>query len=396
MDYAATKRKRGLSQDRFSDKPASSSDSTIPRISRYPAAKVREFHARRRGFLRFRSLVRRPTPVLKKKTTKPTSVCCPNSKISHEANNLFGYKYDSSKPIHDEVIDLVNEDSSIEQAAQDDKEISVEKEYSSPCRARNDCYLRVPLIRRSPRLKKKRVEVSHELFIPLNEEEEAEVKSAFSVRNRMKVLVLHKNSGIEIRGETLQCLKPCAWLNDDVINLYLELLKERETRDPQKFLKCHFFNTFFYVKLTRPGYNYKAVRRWTRHKRLGYNLIDCDIIFVPIHGSAHWTLAVINKRECKFLYLDSLNGSDPTILNSLAKYLVDEVKDKYGKIIDVSSWDMEYIKDLPLQQNGYDCGMFMLKYIDFYSRGLGLKFSQTDMPYFRIRTAKEILRLQAD
>ncbi|KAH0885371.1 hypothetical protein HID58_061467, partial [Brassica napus] len=383
-----TKRKRG--QDRFSDKPASSSDSTIPpRLSRH---KVREFHARCRGFLRFRSLVRR------NKTTKPTSVCVG---IGHEeASNLFGYKFDSSKPVH-EVIDLVDEDSSIEQAAQVVEDDKVEKEYSSPCRARNDekgSYLRVvPLIRRSPRLKKKRAEVSRELFLPLKEEEDAQVKSAFSVRNRMKVLVLHKNSGIEIRGETLQCLKPCAWLNDDVvINLYLELLKERETRDPQKYFKCHFFNTFFYVKLTRPSYNYKAVRRWTRHKRLGYNLIDCDIIFVPIHGVVHWTLAVINKRECKFMYLDSLNGSDPTILTAVAKYFVDEVKDKNGKTIDISSWGMEYVKDLPLQQNGYDCGLFMLKYIDFYSRGLGLKFSQTNMPYFRVRTAKEILRLQAD
>ncbi|CDY37648.1 BnaC04g29900D [Brassica napus] len=377
MAYAATKRKRG--QDRFSDKPASSSDSTIPpRLSRH---KVREFHARCRGFLRFRSLVRR------NKTTKPTT------------SNLFGYKFDSSKPVH-EVIDLVDEDSSIEQAAQVVEDDKVEKEYSSPCRARNDekgSYLRVvPLIRRSPRLKKKRAEVSRELFLPLKEEEDAQVKSAFSVRNRMKVLVLHKNSGIEIRGETLQCLKPCAWLNDDVINLYLELLKERETRDPQKYFMCHFFNTFFYVKLTRPSYNYKAVRRWTRHKRLGYNLIDCDIIFVPIHGVVHWTLAVINKRECKFMYLDSLNGSDPTILTAVAKYFVDEVKDKNGKTIDISSWGMEYVKDLPLQQNGYDCGLFMLKYIDFYSRGLGLKFSQTNMPYFRVRTAKEILRLQAD
>ncbi|CAF1857651.1 unnamed protein product [Brassica oleracea var. botrytis] len=388
MAYAATKRKRG--QDRFSDKPASSSDSTIPpRLSRH---KVREFHARCRGFLRFRSLVRR------NKTTKPTSVCVG---IGHEeASNLFGYKFDSSKPVH-EVIDLVDEDSSIEQAAQVVEDDKVEKEYSSPCRARNDekgSYLRVvPLIRRSPRLKKKRAEVSRELFLPLKEEEDAQVKSAFSVRNRMKVLVLHKNSGIEIRGETLQCLKPCAWLNDDVvINLYLELLKERETRDPQKYFMCHFFNTFFYVKLTRPSYNYKAVRRWTRHKRLGYNLIDCDIIFVPIHGVVHWTLAVINKRECKFMYLDSLNGSDPTILTAVAKYFVDEVKDKNGKTIDISSWGMEYVKDLPLQQNGYDCGLFMLKYIDFYSRGLGLKFSQTNMPYFRVRTAKEILRLQAD
>lgn len=36
-----------------------------------------------------------------------------------------------------------------------------------------------------------------------------------------------------------------------------------------------------------------------------------------------------------------------------AKYFVDEVKDKNGKTIDISSWDMEYVKDLPLQQNGY-------------------------------------------
>lgn len=31
---------------------------------------------------------------------------------------------------------------------------------------------------------------------------------------------------------------------------------------------------------------------------------------------------------------------------------------------------------LSCQLSRYDCGLFMLKYIDFYSRGLGLKFSQ--------------------
>ena len=34
-----------------------------------------------------------------------------------------------------------------------------------------------------------------------------------------------------------------------VINVYMELLKERELRNPEKFLKCHFFNTFFYNKV---------------------------------------------------------------------------------------------------------------------------------------------------
>jgi hypothetical protein len=36
-----------------------------------------------------------------------------------------------------------------------------------------------------------------------------------------------------------------------VINLYMELLKERERREPKKFLKCHFFNTFFYKKVCK-------------------------------------------------------------------------------------------------------------------------------------------------
>lgn len=35
---------------------------------------------------------------------------------------------------------------------------------------------------------------------------------------RRRVLVNHENSGIEITGETLLCLRPGAWLNDEVIS----------------------------------------------------------------------------------------------------------------------------------------------------------------------------------
>lgn len=33
---------------------------------------------------------------------------------------------------------------------------------------------------------------------------------------RRRVLVTHENSNIEITGELLQCLRPGAWLNDEV------------------------------------------------------------------------------------------------------------------------------------------------------------------------------------
>nr|XP_016448613.1 PREDICTED: ubiquitin-like-specific protease ESD4 [Nicotiana tabacum] len=83
-------------------------------------------------------------------------------------------------------------------------------------------------------------------------------------------------------------------------------------------------------------------------------------------------------------------------LNVQTRYFIDEVKDKNGKDIDVSSWKQEFVVDLPEQENGFDCGMFMLKYADFYSRDIGLCFNQEHMPYFRLRTAKEILRLKAE
>ncbi|XP_057772217.1 ubiquitin-like-specific protease ESD4 isoform X2 [Salvia miltiorrhiza] len=241
-------------------------------------------------------------------------------------------------------------------------------------------------------------DVAEECFVPLTDEEKTEVSRALSNSHRRKVLAAHANSGIDVTGEKLQCLRPGAWLNDEVINVYLELLKEREKRVPEKFLKCHFFNTFFYKKLisSRAGYNFQSVRRWTTQKKLGYSLLECDKIFVPIHKEIHWCLAVINKKDEKFQYLDSLGGRDNQVLNALAKYFVDEVKDKCGKDINLNSWEKEFVTELPEQLNGFDCGMFMIKYADFYSRDIGLCFSQDDMPYFRQRTAKEILRLKAD
>ncbi|WCJ23489.1 Ubiquitin-like-specific protease ESD4 [Euphorbia peplus] len=240
---------------------------------------------------------------------------------------------------------------------------------------------------------------SQEAFTPITEEEESEVVRALSRQCRRKVVVIHAASNIDITGETLSCLQPKQWLNDEVINLYLELLKEREKREPKKFLKCHFFNTFFYKKLTSGAakrYDYKSVRRWTTERKLGYFLIDCDKIFVPVHRDIHWCLAIINNKEQKFQYLDSLKGRDSGALEFLAKYFVEEVKDKSKKDIDVSHWEHEFLEDLPTQKNGYDCGVFMIKYADFYSRDIGLCFSQEHMPYFRMRTAKEILRLRAD
>ncbi|XP_062198455.1 ubiquitin-like-specific protease ESD4 isoform X2 [Phragmites australis] len=213
-----------------------------------------------------------------------------------------------------------------------------------------------------PRVMPKKEEVP-EPFTPLTDGDEDSVRHALHGRNRCERLAVHEASNIVITRQILQCLNDKQWLNDELIT---------------------------------GGYNYKAVKKWTTKKKLGYSLIECDKIFVPIHKEVHWCLAVINIRDKKFQYLDSLGSMDMKVLRVLARYIVDEVKDKSGQQMDALSWKQEGVKNLPLQENAWDCGMFMLKYVDFYSRDMDLTFGQKHMRYFRRRTAKEILNLRAE
>ena len=50
-----------------------------------------------------------------------------------------------------------------------------------------------------------------------------------------------------------------------------------------------------------------------------------------------------------------------------------------------------YPKDVPLQQNGCDCGVFALQFAEHLSRGVPMDFSQIDMPFFRAKIAADIM-----
>jgi hypothetical protein len=50
------------------------------------------------------------------------------------------------------------------------------------------------------------------------------------------------------------------------------------------------------------------------HKNFGFVSLQ---ILVPIHQDVHWCLAVINIRDKRIEYLDSLKGADDTVLQVL-------------------------------------------------------------------------------
>jgi hypothetical protein len=204
-------------------------------------------------------------------------------------------------------------------------------------------------------------------------------------------VLIHK-FGVEITAELASCLKDGTWLNDEVINFFLELLSERSQKRLEKdpsHPKCIFLNSFFYTKLSENGYNYNGVKRWTKRRKI--DIFACDLVFFPVNQSnVHWTLGVINVAEQTIEFFDSMGGRGGSYFSIMSRYLVDEYRDKKNADLDIDEWSQHCPHDIPHQANGYDCGMFVCKFADFRSDDLPLAFSQQHLKYFRRRIFAEI------
>ncbi|KAK2897636.1 sentrin-specific protease 1 [Channa argus] len=220
-------------------------------------------------------------------------------------------------------------------------------------------------------------------FPELTEAMEAEVNRA--LRGGSPHEVLSEGFGLSLTRKDLQTLSNLNWLNDEVINFYMNLLVER-SKNP-RLPSVNTFNTFFYPKLRSSGYS--AVRRWTKKM----DIFSKDILLVPVHLGVHWCLSVVDFRKKAIMYFDSMGGTNDEACKILFVYLQQESKDKKGKELDTSGWTLHSKKsyEIPQQMNGSDCGMFTCKYADYITKDKRISFTQTHMPYFRRRMVWEIL-----
>ena len=148
----------------------------------------------------------------------------------------------------------------------------------------------------------------------------------------------------------------------------------------------------FYAKLfENDEYVYKNVKRWTKRRKL--DVSSLDIILVPIHVSnMHWALAILDTQKKKAQYFDSLGHSNETCLDNLVRWYQDEMRDKHGVEVDPGTWIKETPKDIPLQQNTCDCGMYVLLYMVKYGGyNPDLEWDETNIAYFRRRTLLDIV-----
>jgi sentrin-specific protease 1 len=108
----------------------------------------------------------------------------------------------------------------------------------------------------------------------------------------------------------------------------------------------------------------------------------------------HWCLSVINFKKKRFEYYDSLFGQNDRCLTLLKEYIKNESLDKKKVEYDTSDWIFYTPKNIPCQQNGYDCGVFTCMFMEFIARDLDFLFEQKHMPYLRKRITLEILNVK--
>ncbi|KZT43922.1 cysteine proteinase [Sistotremastrum suecicum HHB10207 ss-3] len=206
----------------------------------------------------------------------------------------------------------------------------------------------------------------------------------------------------QVAHKDLTRLQPGQWLNDEIINFYgalimsrseaLENSKEnvdRKGKGKATAIRVHYFNTYFWTKLLT-GYTQSKLNKWTKK----VDIFAKDVVIIPVnHSNMHWTAAAINFRKKRIESYDSLGGPRPEVFKKLRSYLQDEHRDKKKKDFDFTGWQDYCPEDTPRQENGVDCGVFTMQFLETIARGEEhFPFGQKNMRFMRQRMVLEISR----
>ncbi|KAH7570269.1 hypothetical protein JRO89_XS05G0079300 [Xanthoceras sorbifolium] len=246
---------------------------------------------------------------------------------------------------------------------------------------------------------------------------------------------------VEICYTDISHLAPGAYLTSPIMNFYIRVcllelwllvsaviivldieryLQQQASPTNRAIYDCHFFNTYFYKKL-KEAVSYKGVdknsffikfRRWWK----GVNIFQKAYVLIPIHEDLHWSLVIIsipNKEEESgpiILHLDSLGlHSSKSVFDNIRSFLKEEwnylneevspsdlpIADRIWKhlrrridekVITVNMFLKYEVLPLravvPQQKNDYDCGLFVLFFMERFIEEAPERLKKEDLAMF--------------
>lgn len=212
-------------------------------------------------------------------------------------------------------------------------------------------------------------------------------------------------ASVEIAYKDMDCLAPEAFVTSPIMNFYIRYIRLQASPANKATCDYHFFNTFFYKKLEQ-AISYKGsdkesffvkFRRWWK----GVNIFEKAYILIPIHDDLHWSLVIICFPDKKdesgpiILHLDSLGfHCSSTVFSNIKSYLKEEwrfmnqevvptdfpIPDRIWKHLDRRIEDK--IIAVPQQKNDYDCGLFVLFFMERFIQEAPERLKKRDLAMF--------------
>ncbi|KAK3231045.1 hypothetical protein Dsin_002926 [Dipteronia sinensis] len=207
------------------------------------------------------------------------------------------------------------------------------------------------------------------------------------------------SDAVSISKRDVDLLQPETFINDTIIDFYIKYLKNQIP--PEEKHRIHFFNSFFFRKLADLDKDpssisdgraaFLRVHKWTRK----VDIFGKDYIFIPVNFNLHWSLIVIchpgevtafkdedmdktEKVPC-ILHMDSIKGTHAGLKNLVQSYLLEEWKVRHRDASDDLSSKFLTLRfmqlELPQQENSFDCGLFLLHYLELFLAEAPVNFS---------------------
>lgn len=182
--------------------------------------------------------------------------------------------------------------------------------------------------------------------------------------------------GSQVKGADIQSLVGEEWLNDSVIEAYLQMIVSRSGKNGLPSI--HTFLTFFYPKLAARGY--KEVSDWSRKS----DIFAFDLVFIPVFTSSHWSIIIVDMGRLSITHYDSKFNSlrSEVCLKNIQNYLKSEYESKKSCHLGIE-FSTSALSWIPQQKNNVDCGVFMCQFAEHVSRGASFTFSQQNIPLAR-------------
>ena len=194
-------------------------------------------------------------------------------------------------------------------------------------------------------------------------------------------LIDHKKivgSRIDVSKLNLYRLINRHFLCDATIQAYLQLLSKLNN----KYL---VYDTNFYQRFKQKGY--KGVEKHYRNEQV----MSREKILIPVCENKHWFLIVIDLKSLQVLCIDPLYSQTKQRLEDIRDNYLFHLYTSYGMAFPSFSLDVCTRATIPAQEDGYNCGPFLLAFAKsiFYNLP-AFDFQSSDMDQFRMILADEL------